>query len=254
MESETTFGIYEALAILGALAWLPPLIIFLGAKLSKPTITIITAEDIEIGYTKLGPIFNLQIAFLAEKKRALIRTMEIEMTHENSAIQKFTWDWFEETLHEVSGGQFGSIPTKKNQKAIAINIDPGSLVEKKIGFQQNSFKNHENQLTQLVTEEYLNILSAGDDINQIRSRKTFNQLKEYYKNGFNWEIGKYSAKLIAQLSDGQQFKTVVNFQLNSLDLKTIEPNIKIAQTLVEKTYGADLEIEPRWLWVNTRKL
>lgn len=254
METESTFGIFEILAILGALAWLPQLIIYINKRLVKPKLTIITDKDFEIGYTTLGPIFNLQIAFLAETKRALIRKVEIEMTHENNETQKFTWDWFEEILYEVSIPQSGLIPTRKNQKAIAINVDPASLVEKKIGFQQNTFKAEQNRLVQLTTEEFLNIYNAGDDVNQIRTRNTFNNLKDYYKNGFNWKIGKYSAKIKATLSDNQIFTSIVDFQLTNLDIKTIERNIEIAQKLVDKEYGAEIEVEQNWFWVNTKKL
>jgi hypothetical protein len=254
METESTFGIYELLAILGALAWLPQLITFITRQLTKPKLTIITDTDIEIGYTTLGPIFNIQIVFLAESKRVLIRTVEIELTHSNNETQRFTWDWFEETLHTVDIPQSGLIPTKKNQKAIAINVDPDSLVEKKIGFQQNTFKDEQRRLVQLTTEEFLNIYNAGDDRNQIRARNTFNNLREYYKNGFNWKIGDYKAKITAKLSDGQSFETEVEFQLTSLDLKTIELNIEIAQKLVDKEYGAEVEIDNNWLWVNTKKI
>jgi hypothetical protein len=247
METESTFGIFQILAILGALAWLPQLIIFISKWLTKPKLTIITDKDLEIGYTTFGPIFNFQIAFLAEKKRVLIRKVEIEMTHENNETHNFTWDWFEEILYEVNIPQSGLIPTRKNQKAIAINVDPDSLVEKKIGFQQN-------RLVQLTTEEFLNIYNAGDDVNQIRTRNTFNNLRDYYKNGFNWKIGKYSATIKATLSNDQIFTTKVDFQLTSLNIKTIEPNIEIAQKLVDKEYGADIEVEQNWLWVNTQKL
>lgn len=254
METESTFGVFEILAILGSLAWLPQVIIFINNKISKPSLTIITHKDVEIGYTTLGPIFNLHIAFLAETKKALLRTVEIEMTHENNETQKFTWDWFEETLHEVSMPQSGLIPTKKNQKAIAINVDADSLVEKKIGFQQNSFKNEQQRLQQLTTEEFLNIYNAGEDTNQIRARNTFNELKDYYKNGFNWKIGKYSANIQAKLSDGQIFKSTIEFQLTSLDIKSLELNIEIAQKLVEKEYGAEVEADQNWIWVNTKKI
>jgi hypothetical protein len=254
METGSAFGIYELLAILGALAWLPQLITIISRQLTKPKLSIITDEDIEIGYTTLGPIFNMQIAFLAESKRVVIRTVEIELIHSNNATQNFTWDWFEETLHTVNIPQSGLIPTKKNQKAIAINVDPDSLIEKKIGFQQNSFKDEQRKLVQLTTEEFLNIYNAGDDVNQIRSKNTFNKLKEYYRNGFNWKIGDYRAKITVKLSDGQSFESEVKFQLTSLDIKTIEPNIKIAQKLVDKEYGAEVETDNNWFWVDTKKM
>lgn len=251
MDTESTFGLYEVLAILGASAWLPQLVVFISKKFSKPKLTIIPDKDVEIGFTSLGPIFNIQIAFLAEKKKALIKKAEIELTHENNDTQKFTWDWFEETLHEVNVPNSGLIPTRKNQKAIAINIEPDSLVEKKIGFHLNSFKEDRLKLVQLTTEEYLNIYNAGDDINQIRTRNTFNNLKDLYKNSFNWKVGNYKARIITGLSDGQNFESNVSFQLTSLNIKTLELNINMAQQIVERDYGAEVEVENQWFWVNT---
>ena len=74
MDTESTFGLYEVLAILGASAWLPQLVVFISKKFSKPKLTIIPDKDVEIGFTSLGPIFNIQIAFLAEKKKQIDRT------------------------------------------------------------------------------------------------------------------------------------------------------------------------------------
>ena len=251
MDTESTFGVYEILAILGALAWLPQLVIFISKKISKPKLTVIPDKEVEIGFTSFGPIFNIQIAFLAENKKALIKKAKIELTHENNDTQKFTWDWFEETLHEVSVPNSGLIPTRKNQKAIAINIEADSLVEKKIGFHLNSFKEDRLKLVQLTTEEYLNIHNAGDDINQIRTRNTFNNLKDLYKNSFNWKVGNYKAKIITELSDSQKFESTVSFQLTSLNIKSLELNINIAQQIVEKEYGAEIDAENNWFWVNS---
>lgn len=54
---------YDFLAVLGALAWLPFIIQMIREKLKKPKLKIIPDKQIEIGYTTLGPIFNINIAF-----------------------------------------------------------------------------------------------------------------------------------------------------------------------------------------------
>lgn len=49
------------LSILGALAWMPIIIQWVQNWLKKPKITIIFGQETEIGFTELGPIFNLTI-------------------------------------------------------------------------------------------------------------------------------------------------------------------------------------------------
>jgi hypothetical protein len=196
MEQQTTFGMYEVLAILGALAWLPQVFVWVKNWLAKPKLTIISDKELEIGYTSFGPILNVSLAFLSEDKKALIKTIEVELTHEKNDTQRFSWDWFEETLYELNVPNTGLLPTKKNQKAIAINIDKDQLIEKKIGFQQNTFKTEHKRLLQTTTEEFLNLYNADQDTATIKSHKCYNDLLDHYKNSFSWKVGTYNAKFI----------------------------------------------------------
>jgi hypothetical protein len=256
MEQESTFGLYEVLAILGALAWLPQVISWIGNWLSKPILTVISDKELEIGYSSFGPIVNIRLAFLSEKKKSLIKSIDIELTHEKNDTQKFSWDWFEETLYHMDVPDTGLFPTKKNQKAIAINIDKDQLVEKKIGFQQNSFKSENKQLLQNTTEEFLNLFNAGKDTTEIKSRKCYNDLLDYYKNSFNWKVGTYNAKIVINISEKKiSFEHKVSFRLTSLDIKSLEKNIDRCKLLVEKEYiNRDLELEETWAWIYPQEL
>lgn len=253
---QTTFGMYELLAILGALAWLPQLFVWITNLIAKPKITIIPDKELEIGYTSFGPILNVRLAFLAESKKVLIKSIEVELTHEKNDTQKFSWDWFEETLYELNVPNTGLLPTKKNQKAIAINIDKDQLIEKKIGFQQNTFKTEHKRLLQTTTEEYLNLLNADQNTATIKSHKCYNDLLDHYKNSFGWKVGNYSAKFILTISEKNlTFNKSLDFKLTSLDIKSLELNIERCKQLAEKEYvNENIEIEENWFWVNTEEI
>lgn len=133
-------------------------------------VKIISKNKIDIGYTTYGPIVNTSIALVAEKQKALIEKIEVELTHENNDTQKFTWKWFEETLHVLDlPNSGGSIPTRKNQTAIAINIAKDELVEKKIGFQKNSFQSDQKIKDQLCVEDAINTSKAGKPTSNLRA-------------------------------------------------------------------------------------
>ena len=65
--------IYDILAILGTLAWLPTLVESVKRLFIKPKLSIISSEQLGVSYTNLGPVLNLDFAFSAEKKELLIK-------------------------------------------------------------------------------------------------------------------------------------------------------------------------------------
>ncbi len=241
---------YKILAILGALAWLPQLISFIKEYFTKPVIKIIPDSQLEIGFTTYGPIINTTLAMLAEKRKALIDKIEIELTHENNDTQKFRWKWFEETLHIVDLPE-QSLPTRKNQTAIAINIPKDELIEKKIGFQQKSFQSDQKSLVQNTIEEAINLSKAGKEITELRASKNYNDLKGLYQNGFNWKVGTYTIKYkVYENSIKRPFEKVVSFKMTSLDINGLKTNIDKCSSEIDRNY-IDSEIEYQiWNWAN----
>lgn len=243
---------FKILATLGALAWLPQLIIFIKNQITKPVLKIIPENQLEIGYTTYGPIINTRIALIAEQKKALIEKIEIELTHENNDTQKFKWMWFEETLYVVDLPDSGGIlPTRKNQSAIAINILKDELSEKKIGFQQNTFQTEQKKLVQNTIEDAINLSQAGKQIEDLHASKNFNDLKDLFQNGFNWKIGEYSILIkVYENSTKLPFTKKVTFKMTSLDVKNLKLNIEKCHSEIERTYiNTELDL-PSWNWAN----
>lgn len=162
---------FQILALVGALSWLSILSNIIIKLVIKPSLEIISDNEIELGYTTLGPIFNLHLAFIVENKKALIRKVDLNLVHQNNDSNLLSWEWFEETLYIMNLPE-RNIPTRKNQKAIAININEGDMIEKKIGFQHNSFKNQYSQLIKETNQKYLNVVveGGGEEVEMKKNR------------------------------------------------------------------------------------
>lgn len=242
--------IFDYLAILGALAWLPPVIILIRNQFIVPNILIKNEREFEIGYTTFGPIINAQLAFLSDNKKALIEKIEIDLTHESNDTHKFTWDWFEEILYEVNIPNTGIMPTRKNQKAIAINLKKEELTDKKIGFQQDKFKSEQKKLIQNTVEEAINLEKAEKPITDLKSQKNYNDLINHYQHSFNWKTGNYTIKIKVKASSiNKLFDKTLSFKLTALEVNNLQSNIDLCKSEIERSF-IDFEKESvQWKWI-----
>jgi len=247
--------IYDVLAIIGAGAWIPFLIQLIREKLRKPKLKIITDKQTEIGYTTLGPIFNINIAFLSEVKSSLITKIELQLTHESNESNTFTWIWFEESLLQMDLPKI-PISYKKNQKAIALNVNENVLVEKRIGFQSVKFKEEADRLVKAINEDSLNIKTSGKQLYELRSYSSHNNIIDFAQNAFSWKTGLYSGKFKVFLAEtAKTFERTIQFQLSNLDLKTLHKNVESCKKFIEKVYiNVDAELDEKWEWITLNTL
>lgn len=247
--------ITDWLGIIGAFAWLPQIIKWIKEYFKKPKLTIVSGEQIEIGFTSFGPIINLSLAFLSETKKALIHKLVLELVHENNDTQKFSWVWFEEILYSMDLPDLQQINTKRNQNAIAVKIGIDELIEKKIGFQQNTFKHEYNKLYKQLSEDAIEFYQIGKNSDELKLTSTYRNLSNLLTDSFNWKTGKYKVKITTHIANDKIVAHhELDFTLNSLDLKLLHSNIENCQLNLEKTFiKNEIELRP-WQWVNTSKL
>ena len=241
--------VFDILAIIGALAWLAPLFTWIRNKVTEPSIMIIPYKQLEIGYTIYGSIINIHLSFLAKDKNALINKIKIKLHHEKNETNIFTWSWFEEEIYQVENPELGSIPVKKNQRAIAINALNSVLVEKKIGFQIPEFKNKYDTLYDKAKEVYTNLKSNWDE-NKMQSSIEYNRVIDYFENSSIWKIGKYKAIIeVFILKRNTPFTHTIEFELNSEDLKSIKKNIETCKSVAHNHFISPVPNKPIWEWI-----
>lgn len=249
-----TLTISDWLAIIGACSWLPTIINWIKEYYTKPKLTIITGNQIEIGFTSFGPIINLGIAFLSETKKSIIKKIELELVHENNDTQFFSWMWFEEILYSMDLPDLQQINTKRNQNANAVRIGIDELVEKKVGFQQNIFKNEYDKLNKQLLEDGIQLFQMNKNLEDLKLQSSYRKLQELLKNSFNWKVGKYKVKIKAHISSNDlKFNHEFDFTLNSLDIKLLSANIENCQLNIDKSFiNSNIETK-QWQWINTTK-
>jgi hypothetical protein len=69
----------ELAAYIGAAAWLPQIVSWIYRALSRPVLTIIPEDRVELGFTPLGPIFNLQTALSASRHDIVINDFQFDI-------------------------------------------------------------------------------------------------------------------------------------------------------------------------------
>lgn len=244
--------LFEILAIIGALSWLYPLILWIYKKFSKTELSILNHQEIEIGYTTFGPIINLNLAFSAEKEDAFIKSISVDLTHESSQKENFLWEWFEERLMEIELPDAGGImPYKKNQKAIALKAFTDSVIEKKIGFQSPTYKSKYNDQYQKTLETYQNLESVGK-LENIEASKEYKDFEHLLKNSFPWKVGKYKGVITAKVANREKvFTKEIEFVLSNIDVRKLENNIDLTILTLENHFiQANPNFLVTWNWVN----
>ncbi len=247
-------SITEWLAIIGAFAWLPSIIDWINNWLTRPRLSMIPDRLVEIGYTANGHIVNVRLAFTTEKKEALIRNVTLSLKHEKYDTHLFQWEWFEEELMQMETLDAGSIPYKKNQRAIAIKVLEDNLIEKKVGFHETEFKKSYDKKIKELRDVFHIWMTQNKKMDDLRATNEYNAFQDLIKNSFSWRVGVYTATVKVFTDDLKNAATeiTIQFSLTSLDLKRLERNIAETQEYTDNSFIVlNPDYKPNWNWIYT---
>lgn len=218
----------EFAAYLGAAAWAPQIASWVYRYYVKPHILLVPDRTVDIGFTNLGPIFNLRIAISADRKDAIIDSIAINLRHEDGEVRKFSWANVSETFSQIRDSSGNRQTISKDQSAIALKIGTESLIEKFIHFQEPKFyQNTQSYLDELLA--YFNFLKAKDPdfVQKTLESKQYHEWVEAHKNSFWWRKGEYSVEIRLGSPKKITFENFkFKFKLNDGDIDALRGNLK----------------------------
>jgi hypothetical protein len=243
-------------AFVGAAAWLPQLASWAYKFYHKPQVVIIPDIRAELGYTTLGPIFNIRLAISADTKDVLLDTFRVEVKHESGEIKEFFWQGTKETLNQVRDPTGVLQTVEKDETGIAIKVRPDALADKFFRFQLPEFSSATSQLVTDVQGHHSYLLTRSKDIcGDLMNSDKMHSLLNAYRSNFSWRPGKYVITFHCKaIHDSiSQLPAKFTFELSPQDVENLRKNYEIFEPYVEwitfKGTEGSITTEPTFEWI-----
>jgi len=250
------------IAYIGAAAWTPPIVFILYKLLARPKITFYPDRQVQIGYTSLGPIFNLTLSLTTQRKDIMINKIGVKLTHQDGSKHNFVWTRISETLSEIRNplGPTPIMSVEKSLPPIVVKLSTGNIVQAFIQFQDlhfgsalakasSGFQKHFHFIREKKTK------LTKEDIDAAIDCKEFEELMDFHKSSFCWKEGRYEVMFnIQSPSRYTMTRTKFVFKLTQHDADALRTNLDhirtdYRQTLLTNVEGYKYETIP-WVWRN----
>lgn len=222
------------IAILGALAWAPYLFTLVRNWLTNSEIRVITPSSVSLGFTTLGSIFNIHLAFSVKNKDIVISSLKIKLKHETGGEKDFEWQGIQQHVMKLKAPDGSVLPYDKDQSVLAIKLNQKDIDERFIQFQERPFINEkiEREITGLKDSAYLKSQGKYDPKEFMKSQEMLD-LINFIKQSFYWKVGIYEVTI--EVESPEPFTIVDNtykFSLTPFDVEELEKN----KELIEHDY------------------
>jgi hypothetical protein len=247
----------DIVAIIGALAWLPKIFEILRKWLIRSKISIIIQRFSEIGFTSLGPIFNIRLAFSVINKDIVIKNIQIIIKHDTGEERIFSWQGIIQSLGKLSGPDGQSIPYEKENTVLAIKLQTKDIDERLIRFQENIFIQKRQELINKFTKKMIYLKNQQDfNSDKLINSEEFNDLCVFIKQCYWWKIGKYTVTIKVESNDKFYIDgNIFYFELNQMDIQNLDKNLdQIKDSFINELKHGDetyKQIPIQWNWINT---
>ena len=216
----------DYIAILGALAWTPHLFSLIKKHFTKPEIRLITSKYGEIGFTSLGDIFNIRLAFSVKHHDIVISNLKIRLVHQSGEVKTFTWQGMRQELSTMTTPDGGVMPQEKAHSVLAIKLNQQNIEERSIQCQEVNFMTNKVDIDSNAIKK-MNYLKEQNTFihSQFLDSQEMTDLYNYIKQSFSWKVGKYTAHI--DIESPEEFilqNNKIEFTLNSIDIEFLEKN------------------------------
>ena len=245
----------EIAAYVGAAAWAPQIVSWMYRWLVKPRVQILPERLVEVGFTTLGPIFNIRLALSASKKDAIIDHLEVELRHGAGDSHVLSWAGLREMFSEIVDAAGNRQSIEKDQPAIALKVTTAVLLEKFVRFHDLGFHERRRPVLNALVE-HLNYLKGqhhADYRDQVLESRQAYDLLELFKSSFFWKPGEYTVRFRIKSRDGAVLDTDAHrFTLVQRDTDALRLNLDLLKIGYENLVKSDLPDYKlkavRWNW------
>ena len=251
----------DLVAIVGAAAWTPIIITWVYRALTKPKISLYLHSQPQIGYTTLGPIFNVTFALLSEKKDAILNKFSDTLKHESGASYTFDWAGLSEALSEIENPIGPPMSIKRTVLPLVVKVLHTGVAQVFVRFLHEPFKTKLRTASASALDRF-NYLKSSDnlkteqDIEGLVSEQEFSELLKFYSSEFIWIAGKYTVTFQFQSPNKIRYKkNEYIFELSQDDINELKKNIDIIKRdLIDaaksETISDYKRKEVSWVWRN----
>lgn len=217
----------QAAAYIGAAAWLPQIITWVYRAYVTPQIEVIAGRTVSIGYTRFGPIFNLNLAFSAQRKAALIELLEAELTHERGERHVFQMDGMSETMSDIADASGNKAKISKEQTTLAFKIGTEVLLEKFVRFQEQRFHEALAPLIQTGSDIVKFERSKGGDYySRLLEQREYHDILAFHRDYFWWKPGRYKVRFSMKSPSRIKVEhSLFTFSLTQIDIDGLRMNM-----------------------------
>ncbi len=242
------------IAILGALAWAPYLIGVIKQWFSIAKIRVITQRRAEIGFSTLGPIFNIRLAFSVENRDIVVSDMKVRLRHESGEEKVFEWQGITQHMGKMQIPDAGIMPFDKEQSVLAVKLNQKEIEERFIRCQDASFIATKQIYEEKAVKKIAYLKAEGKyDRETFLREQEMTELYSFNKHAFPWKEGKYIVSIVIQ--SPEKFQIVDNkseFLLSHMDIEQLSEN----KNIIEESYRQELSGKKEgdddlvWQWRN----
>lgn len=244
------------ISLVGAAAWLPHLVMLSVKVLRKPKLTVTPARTCEVGYTELGPIFNIKAALTAEHEDILIDQVEFKIKHESGDVHLFRWHEITEVKGQLIVPGVQSQPIHQVSEAIAIKILPTDF--KDLLF-RNRLESHTQGLKKYeydFNREHRRLVNAGQYNSTTFYTSSYVQdMQAFLQSQMIWKKGKYRVEIaVHNRNQAVTDLPTLAFELSDEDIVLLQVNCSNMPKLLKNMCLTEQEREKQhvpleWHWL-----
>jgi len=209
----------------------PQIITWISKILTKPKVALYLHPTPEIGYTTFGPIFNVTLALLSEKKDVIVNKFSVKIKHESGATYNFDWDGLSEDINEIQSPIGETTKIKKIYLPLVVKVLHTGVAQVFVRFQHQQFKTHSKKPYADAIDKFNLLKLSGklnteEKIDALVSEPEFDKLIKFFSSEFIWAAGKYIVTF--EFSSPNKFKyqkSKYTFNLIQSDIDALRKNL-----------------------------